>query len=80
MAIGAANMGVRSFKSESGLPTVIEFRRLPAGDRVTVGAVVATAAVVHIVRRVARAAFLRRTAVVLTHVAGSARNLSMLVA
>jgi len=80
MAIGAANMGVRSFESKSSLPAVVELRRLPAGDRVAIGAVVAAAAVVHIVRRVARAAFLRRTAVVLTHVAGSARNLSMLVA
>lgn len=80
VAIGTANMGVRSLKSESGLPAVVELRRLPAGDCVAIGAVVAAAAVVHIVRRVARGAFLGRTTVVLAHVAGSARNLTMLVA
>jgi hypothetical protein len=80
MAIGAAHMSVRAFQRESSLPTMVELRRLPACHRVAVGAVVAAAAAVHIVRRMASGAFLRRTAVVLTHVAGGASNCTMLVA
>ena len=80
MTVGAGNVCVRAFESEPGLASMVKLRRLPAGHRVTVCAFLAATAVVHIVRRVALGTLFRRAAIVLTHVAGTAGNVTVLIA
>jgi hypothetical protein len=80
VTVSAADVYVCAFQSEPCLATMVKLRRLPAGYRVTVCAFLAAAAVVHIVRSVARGTLPRRAAVMLTYVAGAAGNFAMLIA
>jgi hypothetical protein len=80
VTIGACDVRMRAFESKPRLAPMVKLRRLPTGHRVTVCAFLAAAAVVHIVRRVACGALARRAAVLLTHVAGAAGNVTVLFA
>ncbi len=75
----AGNVGVCAVEGEPGLLRVIKFRRLPAGRGVALRAVLAAAAAMHIVRRMAIHACLRRAFVAWPEMAGCACDLAVLV-
>jgi len=78
MAVVAGDLLVHAFQRETGL-LVIELGGLPPLRRVALAALGAPLPVVHVIRLMAGAAFLRRVAIAIAEVAGGALDLGVLV-
>lgn len=79
MTVATADTGMPAFEGKARLARVVEFLRGPVSRRMTVGALGTLAALVNVIRQMAPDALLWRAFVMLTGVAGGARDFAMLV-